>query len=118
MFNKDGSVATDKSGNKLVGTTNANGEVEFKIDYDVDKYEDMYIMETKAPEGYNLSTEKFAIKRTNNPENGVENIAISVLDDKIPPTGVKSNTLVFAGIAIVAVLALGVLIATKKKENK
>lgn len=118
VFNKDGSVATDKSGNKLVGTTNANGEVEFKIDYDVDKHEDMYIMETKAPEGYNLSTEKFAIKRTNNPENGVENIAISVLDDKIPPTGVKSNTLVFAGIAIVAVLALGVLIVTKKKENK
>lgn len=118
VFNKDGSVATDKSGNKLVGTTNANGEVEFKIDYDVDKYEDMYIMETKAPEGYNLSTEKFAIKRTNNPENGVENIAISVLDDKIPPTGVKSNTPVFAGIAIVAVLALGVLIVTKKKENK
>lgn len=118
VFNKDGSVATDKSGNKLVGTTNANGEVEFKIDYDVDKYEDMYIMETKAPEGYNLSTEKFAIKRTDNPENGVENIAISVLDDKIPPTGVKSNTLVFAGIAIVAVLALGVLIVTKKKENK
>lgn len=118
VFNKDGSVATDKSGNKLVGVTNANGEVEFKIDYDVDKYEDMYLMETKAPEGYNLSTEKVAIKRTNNPENGVENIAISVLDDKIPPTGVKSNTLVFAGIAIVAVLALGVLIVTKKKEDK
>ena len=118
VFNKDGSVATDKSGNKLVGITNTNGEVEFKIDYDVDKYEDMYLMETKAPEGYKLSTEKFAIERTNKPEKGVENVTVEVVDDKIPPTGVKSNAIVFAGIAIVAVLALGVLIVTKKKENK
>ena len=118
VFNKDGSVATDKSGNKLVGITNTNGEVEFKISYDVDKYEDMYLMETKAPEGYNLSAEKFAIERTNKPEKGIENVTVEVMDDKIPPTGVKSNALVFAGIAIVAVLALGVLIVTKKKENK
>lgn len=117
VFNKDGSIVTDKSDNKLIGVTNTNGEVEFKIDYDVDN-EEMYLMETKAPEGYNLSTEKFAIKRTNNPENGVENIAISVLDDKVPPTGVKSNALVFAGIAVVAVVALGVVILSKKKENK
>ena len=78
----------------------------------------MYVMETKAPEGYTLSTEKYPVKRTGKDKLGVDQVTITVLDDKVPPTGVKSNALVFAGIAVVAVIALGVVILSKKKENK
>ena len=116
VYNQDGTVAKDKNGKDAVGVTDENGKVAFKLAYDQDN--EMYVMETKAPEGYTLSTEKYPVKRTGKDKLGVDQVTITVLDDKIPPTGVKSNTLVFAGIAIVAVLALGVLVVTKKKENK
>lgn len=116
VFNADGTVAKDKNGKDAVGITDENGKVTFKLAYDQDN--EMYVMETKAPEGYTLSTEKYPVKRTGNDKLGVDQISISVLDDKVPPTGVKSNALVFAGIAVVAVVALGVVILSKKKENK
>lgn len=116
VYNQDGTVAKDKNGKDAVGVTDENGKVTFKLTYDQDN--EMYVMETKAPEGYTLSTEKYPVKRTGKDKLGVDQVTITVLDDKVPPTGVKSNALVFAGIAVVAVVALGVVILSKKKENK
>lgn len=116
IYNHDGTVAKDKNGKDAVGVTDENGKVTFKLAYDQDN--EMYIMETKAPEGYTLSTEKYPVKRTGKDKLGVDQVTITVLDDKVPPTGVKSSALVFAGIAVVAVIALGVVILSKKKENK
>ena len=116
VYNQDGTVAKDKNGKDAVGVTDENGKVAFKLAYDQDN--EMYVMETKAPEGYTLSTEKYPVKRTGKDKLGVDQVTITVLDDKVPPTGVKSNALVFAGIAVVAVVALGVVILSKKKENK
>lgn len=116
VYNQDGTVAKDKNGKDAVGVTDENGKVTFKLAYDQDN--EMYVMETKAPEGYTLSTEKYPVKRTGKDKLGVDQVTITVLDDKVPPTGVKSNALVFAGIAVVAVIALGVVILSKKKENK
>ena len=116
VYNQDGTVAKDKNGKDAVGVTDENGKVTFKLAYNQDN--EMYVMETKAPEGYTLSTEKYPVKRTGKDKLGVDQVTITVLDDKVPPTGVKSNALVFAGIAVVAVVALGVVILSKKKENK
>ena len=116
VYNQDGTIAKDKNGKDAVGVTDENGKIAFKLAYDQDN--EMYVMETKAPEGYTLSTEKYPVKRTGKDKLGVDQVTITVLDDKVPPTGVKSNALVFAGIAVVAVVALGVVILSKKKENK
>ena len=116
VYNQDGTIAKDKNGKDAVGVTDENGKVAFKLAYNQDN--EMYVMETKAPEGYTLSTEKYPVKRTGKDKLGVDQVTITVLDDKVPPTGVKSNALVFAGIAVVAVVALGVVILSKKKENK
>lgn len=116
VYNQDGTVAKDKNGKDAVGVTDENGKVTFKLVYNQDN--EMYVMETKAPEGYTLSTEKYPVKRTGKDKLGVDQVTITVLDDKVPPTSVKSNALVFAGIAVVAVVALGVVILSKKKENK
>ena len=115
VFNADGIVAKDKNGKDAVGITDENGKVTFKLAYDQDN--EMYVMETKAPEGYTLSTEKYPVKRTGKDKLGVDQISISVLDDKVPPTGVKSNMLVYAGVLIVAGIALGVVLL-KKNKNK
>ena len=115
VFNADGTVAKDKNGKDAVGITDENGKVTFKLAYDQDN--EMYVMETKAPEGYTLSTEKYPVKRTGKDKLGVDQISISVLDDKVPPTGVKSNMLVYTGVLIVAGIALGVVLL-KKNKNK
>ena len=115
VFNADGTVAKDKNGKDAVGITDENGKVTFKLAYDQDN--EMYVMETKAPEGYTLSTEKYPVKRTGNDKLGVDQISITVLDDKVPPTGVQSNMLVYAGVLIVAGIALSVVLL-KKNKNK
>lgn len=115
VFNADGTVAKDKNGKDAVGITDENGKVTFKLAYDQDN--EMYVMETKAPEGYTLSTEKYPVKRTGNDKLGVDQISITVLDDKVPPTGIQSNMLVYAGVLIVAGVALSVVLL-KKNKNK
>ena len=75
-------------------------------------------METKAPEGYEISTEKYPITRTGKDKLGVDLIKINVLDNAIviPPTGVETNPLLFVGISVVALATLGVILLAKKKN--
>ena len=118
VFNQDGTIAKDKDGKDAVGVTDENGKVSFKLAYDQDNA--MYVMETKAPEGYELSTEKYTVKRTGKDKLGVDLISISVLDNAIviPPTGVESNPLLFVGLGFTALVGLGLLFVAKKKLSK
>ena len=118
VFNQDGTIAKDKDGKDAVGVTDENGKVAFKLAYDQDN--EMYVMETKAPEGYELSTEKYPVKRTGKDKLGVDLISISVLDNAIviPPTGVESNPLLFVGLGFTALVGLGLLFVAKKKLSK
>ena len=116
VYNQDGTIAKDKDGKDAVGVTDKNGQVSFKLAYDQDNQ--MYVMETKAPEGYEISTEKYPITRTGNDKLGVDLIKINVLDNAIviPPTGVETNPLLFVGIGVVALATLGVILLAKKKN--
>ena len=116
VYNQDGTIAKDKDGKDAVGVTDKNGQVSFKLAYDQDNQ--MYVMETKAPEGYELSTEKYPITRTGKDKLGVDLIKINVLDNAIviPPTGVETNPLLFVGIGVVALATLGVIFLAKKKN--
>lgn len=118
VFNQDGTIAKDKDGKDAVGVTDENGKVSFKLAYDQDN--EMYVMETKAPEGYELSTEKYPVKRTGKDKLGVDLISISVLDNAIVilPTGVESNPLLFVGLGFTALVGLGLLFVAKKKLSK
>ena len=114
IYNQDGTVAKDKNGKDAIGTTDENGKVAFKLAYDQDN--EMYAMETKAPNGYTLSTEKYTIKRTGNDKLGIDNISITILDNAVPPTGVKSNLVIFGTIGVLAVIALVFITKNKKGE--
>lgn len=117
LFNKDGSVYKDINGKDAIGVTNENGELEMNVVYTVDN-EGAYVMETKAPEGYEISTEKYPVKLTGKDTLGVDLIKITVLDEAIiiPPTGVETNPLLFVGIGVVALATLGVILLAKKKN--
>lgn len=116
VYNQDGTIAKDKDGKDAVGVTDKSGQVSFKLAYDQDNQ--MYVMETKAPEGYEISTEKYPITRTGKDKLGVDLIKINVLDNAIviPPTGVETNPLLFVGIGVVALATLGVILLAKKKN--
>lgn len=116
VYNQDGTIAKDKDGKDAVGVTDKNGQVSFKLAYDQDNQ--MYVMETKAPEGYEISIEKYPITRTGKDKLGVDLIKINVLDNAIviPPTGVETNPLLFVGIGVVALATLGVILLAKKNN--
>ena len=115
VFNQDGTVAKTKDGKDAIGVTDENGKVAFKLEYDQDNQ--MYVKETKAPEGYTLSDEKFNIERTNKDVLGVDNVSITVLDDKVPPTGVVSHLALYAVVGVVALGGLYIVLSKKKEEK-
>lgn len=111
-------IYKDINGKDAIGVTDENGEVMMNVVYTVAN-EGAYVMETKAPEGYEISTEKYPVKLTGKDELGVDLIAIHVLDNAIiiPPTGVDSNPFVWAGVALLALAGI-VGVVVLKKCNK
>ena len=118
LFNKDGSVYKDINGKDAIGVTNENGEVEMNVVYTVDN-EGAYVMETKAPEGYEISTEKYPVKLTGKDTLGVDLIKITVLDEAIiiPPTGVETNPILWLGLSFVALAGVGMVLFLKKSSK-
>lgn len=88
VFHSDGTIAMDIYGRSAVGLTDKNGYVDFAVPYTVSG---MYVMETEAPKGYEISVEKYEIKHLSeqnfSPEKPVE---MTVADEKEKdiPTGV------------------------------
>ena len=88
VFHSDGTIAMDIYGRSTVGITDKNGYVDFAVPYAVSG---MYVMETEAPKGYEISAEKYEIKHLSaqnfSPEKPVE---MTVADEKEKdiPTGV------------------------------
>ena len=115
VFNKDGSVATDKSGKKLVATTDKNGEVKFSIDFDLDNI--MYVQETKAPEGYKLNDTKHEIKPGEDYK--VENDIIFTVENTLIPVE-KTNDFGIALFAVAGIASLAGIayILIKNKKGK
>ena len=118
LYNADGTIYKDINGKDAIGVTDGNGEVVMNVVYTVAN-EGAYVMETKAPEGYEISTEKYPVKLTGKDELGVDLITIHVLDNAIiiPPTGVDSNPFVWAGVALLALAGI-VSVVVLKKRNK
>lgn len=117
IFNDDGTVALDVNGNKCVDMTNENGEVEFTVKYD--KNNRMYAMETKAPAGYQLCTDKFYLTGENG-ELSAE-IKIQILDAIIiipPKTGDNFNIKLVAGTAAISGLMSIALFLNLRKKKK
>ena len=88
VFHSDGTIAMDIYGRSAVGLTDKNGYVDFAVPYAVSG---MYVMETEAPKGYEISVEKYEIRHLSaqnfSPEKPVE---MTVADEKEKdiPTGV------------------------------
>lgn len=121
VYTGDGQVARDVNGNECIGVTGADGKVEFQIMYQ--EGQTYYAMETKAPAGYQLNTDKFDITPTDTKAYGTtEIIPISIFDKMIiipPKTG--DNMPIMALIAIMIIGAVGltaVFVVRSKKKGQ
>lgn len=117
-------IALDANGNKCIGTTDKNGQVDFTIVYndEYDETDEYYVMETKAPRGYDINTNKFEVKPSGDKESlGTDVIKISILDGiiNIPKTS-DTSTPIYLFIILLAVGVAGItsLVIISKKKNK
>ena len=120
IFNKDGSIAKDVNGKDCVGVTDENGLVEFTVPYveDVNSY---YAQETKAPNNYQLNSDKFEFKNTNDKEDwDTDLVKINILDStiSIPPTPKTGDIVLITLVSILVLSGLIVIFTRKKRDNK
>ena len=114
LFDKDNKVVTGYDGQPCVRTTDAEGKLSFNAEW----REGMYVMETKAPEGYKLNTSKFAITPDENVFDFSEAYVVTVEDEKIPQTGIAGVTGLIGAFGMAGVSAIGILKKKKKEEEK
>ncbi len=105
IFNLDGSIARDIYGDLAIKKTKEDGTTSFELNYPDTGY---YLMETKAPEGYEVSTKKFEINVSENIEEAKINpVQIKVADEKFQPvkTGDSANLFIWFGSFLISLLS-------------
>lgn len=115
VFNADGTIAKDINGKDAVGVTDENGQLTFNVYYDIDNK--MYVMETKAPEGYLITDEKFYLEYTDTGILGIDIIQMDIVNEAIviPPTNDNSN--IFNLFSLLGASVLGLFLITRKRKE-
>lgn len=124
VFNKsDDTVAKTVFGEDSIGITDGKGNIVFELPYSKDGY---YVMETGAPEGYDLNPNKFDVELTEDYDFAKTNpIVIKVADSLLPAeeseSGVAGINPIYPIVGIgtgIGIAAVAYFISKKKKSEE
>lgn len=96
-------IVKDVNGEECIGITDENGELLWQVTFD-GSMDGWYVKETKAPEGYQLNSEKFAVKVSKDydfaRENPIRLVVRDVIDEKpkLPNTSTEETPGVKTGV--------------------
>ena len=117
VFYSGGTPVLDKNGQVIKGVTDENGKLVLETMFSFKQ--GMYVQETKAPKGYQISKEKFPLKKTDKGKLGVDKIVLEVFNQAIiiPPTGDGNKLILFGGLTLLALVGATSVLIIKKKKN-
>ena len=105
--------------NKLVakGTTGNDGTVTFEVKWNDDN-EGYYIKETKAPNGYKLSSDRYVVSKAT-AEVGLDKdspVVVVITNESVPNTGISAPWIAISCLSV-SLIALYFLLSKKKISN-
>ena len=118
LFNADGSGAVDVDGKQCIAITGEDGLVTFNVEFK-DDLGGYYVQETKAPNGYKLNNNKYAVNPVEDKNFAKENpIQITVENELAPEigTGVSTGGVIVLAFVALAAMTCGAYLLIKKKQ--
>ena len=123
LYTSDGKVAKEVSGKEAKGLTDGQGNITWCVEYNGDGTTDTltgyYVMETKAPTGYKLNTDKHEVTLSESYDFANDDpIKIVITDEQIPKTPDTSDINHLAFYAGLLMLATGAFLLLERKRKK
>jgi uncharacterized surface anchored protein len=103
LYNGADQIVKDVNGEECIGITDGNGELLWQVTFD-GSMDGWYVKETKAPEGYQLNSEKFAVKVSEDYDfargNPIRLVVRDMIDEKpkLPNTSTEETPGVKTGV--------------------